>query len=81
MYDSTVENELDCLQGAHFSSGVIRIADAVTSNSDVGAVGVIFLWADFTHNPSVCHITTAVMLDVVIQNSMKCVCASMHLVD
>ena len=71
--EKTVDEEFHKFQGTCGSFNIVQVASAVPSNSDAGAIGVLFLWSEFANHFGVCIFLSSVNMVVLIANHKKCV--------
>jgi hypothetical protein len=77
--EDTVEEEFDKFQGCGVGTNIARVANAVAADSDTGAIGVIFLWANFTDHHSMTDLFAFVKGDVWVVNEKESVGTSYSL--
>jgi hypothetical protein len=71
--NDAVEEEFGELEGTGFGTTVARVANAIATNGDAGAIRVILLGTNFTNHSCVRDIREAVVRDVTVVNGAKCI--------
>ena len=69
--DNTIDEEFHKFQGTCGSTNITRVANTVATNSDAGAIGIIFLWTEFANHFGVCDLILSVNRDVLVENHNK----------
>ncbi len=74
--EDTIEEEFDKFQGCGVGANIARVADSVAADSNTGAIGVIFLRANFTDHHSMTDLFAFVKGDVWVVNEKESVSTS-----
>ena len=68
--EDTADYDFENINRCSFGSHIAWVFDAVTTNRDASAIGILFFGAECAHNFGVCNLFPAVLGDVVIANEI-----------
>ena len=64
--ENTVKDEFGKLKGSGWRANIARIANAISTDGEASAIGLVLVWLDFTHTFGVGDFFVAVTGDVVV---------------
>jgi hypothetical protein len=71
--EDTVEEQFDKFKGCGVGADIARVADPVATDSDMGVVGVILLWANVADHHGMTDLLALVGRDVLVVDEKECV--------